>query len=287
LLSFTPEAEPDNLINLKLYMLIIAFPNINPVIISFGKLSVNYYSLSYVVSILLAWFYAKHIVQKFPFTKITKKHLEDFMNVAILAIILGGRLIYCLFYDPMKYLSNPIEILKTYEGGMAFHGGLIGLAIAIYLFSKKHQLSFLTLCDIVAMVSPIGLCLGRIANFINGELYGRVTDAKWAVIFPHSDMLPRHPSQLYESFFEGMLLLLILAYLVFKHNILRFQGLTTGLFLIFYSIFRIIIELFREPDINLGFIFGYVTMGQMLSLPMLLAGIYLTQQYKRKQYAHH
>jgi phosphatidylglycerol:prolipoprotein diacylglycerol transferase len=268
-------------------MLAIAFPNIDPVIISFGKLSVNYYSLSYVAGILLAWLYARFIVQLFPFMQITKKHLEDFINIAIIGIIVGGRLIYCLFYDLAKYLSDPIEILKTYEGGMSFHGGLIGLAIAIYLFSRKRQLRFLALCDVIAIISPIGLCLGRIANFINGELYGRVTDVAWAVIFPSSDMLPRHPSQLYEAFFEGICLLVILTYLVFKHNILRFCGLATGLFLLFYSIFRIIIELFREPDLHLGFIFGYATMGQILSLPMLLIGIYLIQQYKRNRYAHY
>lgn len=261
-------------------MFTISFPNINPVILFFGKLSVNFYSLSYVVSILLAWLYAKQIIQRFPSLNVTKKNLEDFVNIAIIGIVVGGRLAYCLFYDPIKYLSDPIEILKTYEGGMSFHGGLIGLSLATYFFSRKYKLSFLTLCDILATVAPIGLCLGRIANFINGELYGRITSVPWAVIFPYSDGLPRHPSQLYEAMFEGIILLLVLAYLVFKHKMLKFQGLISGLFLILYSVSRIIIEIFREPDIHLGFIFGNITMGQLLSLPMLLIGVYLTRQYK-------
>jgi len=256
-------------------MFVIPFPNINPVIFSFGKLSINFYSLSYVVSILLAWFYANQIIKKFPDIKITKKNIEDFVNIAIIGIIIGGRLVYCLFYDPSKYLSNPIEILKTYEGGMSFHGGLIGLGFSSYLFSRKYKINFLTLADILSMTAPIGLFLGRIANFINGELYGRITDVPWSVIFPNSDMLPRHPSQLYEAFFEGMIIFLVLFYLVFRYQILKFYGLTLGLFLTFYSTSRIIIEIFREPDIHIGFIFDRLTMGQILSLPMLLIGIYL------------
>jgi phosphatidylglycerol---prolipoprotein diacylglyceryl transferase len=252
----------------------MVFPNIDPVIFSIGPLAVSWYSLSYVTGILLGWWYASKIIEKFN-PSITKKNLEDFISWAIIGIIVGGRLGYVLLYNPHKYLTNPIEILKTYEGGMSFHGGTIGLLIAAYFFCKKHNVRFLSLTDILATVAPIGIFFGRIANFINGELYGRVTSSSLGVIFPNSDLQLRHPSQLYESLFEGLLLFLILACLVFKYKTIKRLGLNFGIFLVFYSIFRIIIETFREPDIQIGFILDTLTMGQILSLPMLLLGIYL------------
>ncbi|MFY9589152.1 prolipoprotein diacylglyceryl transferase [Rickettsia endosymbiont of Halotydeus destructor] len=250
------------------------FPNINPILFSIGPLAVSWYSLSYVMGILLGWWYAGKIIRKFDLI-ITKKNLDDFVTFAIIGIIIGGRLGYVLLYNPHKYLANPIEILKTYEGGMSFHGGTIGLVIAAYFFCKKYNISLLSLADIIATIAPIGLFFGRIANFINGELYGRVTNSSLGVIFPNSDLQPRHPSQLYEAFFEGFILFLILAYSVFKYKTIKKQGLTFGIYLVVYSLFRIIIEIFREPDIQIGFIFDTLTMGQILSFPMLLLGIYL------------
>ncbi|WP_341793444.1 MULTISPECIES: prolipoprotein diacylglyceryl transferase [unclassified Rickettsia] len=254
----------------------MVFPNIDPIIFSIGPLAVSWYSLSYVTGILLGWRYASKIIEKFNLS-ITKKNLEDFISWAIIGIIVGGRIGYVLLYNPYKYLTNPIEILKTYEGGMSFHGGLIGLIISAYFFCKKHNINLLSLADIISSAAPIGLFFGRIANFINGELYGRVTSSSFGMIFPNSDLRPRHPSQLYEAFFEGLVLFLILACLVFKYQTIKRSGLTFGIYLVFYSIFRIIIETFREPDIQIGFIFDTLTMGQILSLPMLLLGIYLVK----------
>lgn len=252
----------------------ITFPEIDPVIVSLGPLEIRWYSLAYVVGILFGWFYASKIVKKFSLS-INKKHLEDFVTWSILGIIIGGRLGYVLFYNPIKYFSHPIDILKTYDGGMSFHGGITGLILACYFFSKKYKISFLELSDLMAVVSPIGLFLGRIANFINGELYGRITNVSWAVIFPNSDLQPRHPSQLYEAIFEGLILFLIMIYAVFYRGTITHSGRTSGIFLIFYSIFRIFIEIFREPDFHIGFILENITMGQILSIPMLLLGIYL------------
>lgn len=255
----------------------MAFPNIDPIILSLGPLSVTWYSLAYVVGILLGWFYASKIIEKFSI-QITKKNLEEFVTYAIIGIIVGGRLGYVLLYNPYKYFSNPIEILKTYEGGMSFHGGALGVITAAYIFSKRHKISFLSLTDIISPVVPIGLFFGRIANFINGELYGRATNSALGIIFPNSDLQPRHPSQLYEAFFEGLVLFGILAYAVFKRKSLNKQGLNSGLYLTFYSIFRIIIEILREPDIQIGFILDSLTMGQVLSIPLLFLGCYLMKK---------
>jgi phosphatidylglycerol:prolipoprotein diacylglycerol transferase len=249
-------------------------PNINPVIFSIGPLAVSWYSLAYVFGIIIGWFYAYKIIIKFKID-ISPKTLENFVSWAILGIVIGGRLGYVLLYDPMKYFSDPINILKTYEGGMSFHGGIFGLIISSYFFCRKYKIPFLLLADLISIVAPIGLLLGRIANFINGELYGRVTNMPWGVIFVNSDLQARHPSQLYEAFFEGVMLLLIMAYSTFRCENIRIHGLNSAIFLILYAIFRIIIEMFREPDLHIGFILNNLTMGQILSLPMLVAGIYL------------
>ena len=251
-----------------------ALQHINPIIISFGSLAITWYSLSYVVGILLGWLLANKIVERYQLG-ISKKNLEDFVAWAIIGVVVGGRIGYILFYDPIKYILDPIRILKTYEGGMSFHGGITGLCVAAYFFSRKYKIKFLTLTDILAIVAPIGLFLGRLANFINGELYGRITDAPWGVIFPGSDMRLRHPSQLYEAFLEGIVLFLILIFIVFKYKSLKIPSLTSGIFLIIYSVFRIMIETFREPDIHIGFLYKNLTMGQLLSLPMLIVGSYL------------
>jgi phosphatidylglycerol:prolipoprotein diacylglycerol transferase len=257
------------------------FPNIDPVIISLGPLAVSWYSLSYVVGIMLGWFYILKLIALDTNNDINKKHIDDFITWIIIGIIIGGRLGYVLFYDPIKYFSNPIEILKTYQGGMSFHGGIIGYITASALFARRNNISFLGLTDLSAAATPIALFLGRLANFINAELYGRVTDVPWSFIFPGSDYQPRHPSQLYEAALEGLVLFCILAIVALKFRGLSRRGLLSGLFLMFYTIFRIIVEFFREPDAQIGFFAGSFTMGQLLSMPMLIAGIFLIF-YSRK-----
>ena len=252
----------------------LKFPDIDPVIVSVGPVSIYWYSLAYVFGIMFGWFYSNKLVEKFD-VGISKKNVEDLVTWAIIGIIAGGRLGYVLFYNPIKYLDQPLDILKTYEGGMSFHGALVGLTIAIYLFSRKYKLSALSLADVISVVAPVGLFLGRIGNFINGELYGRVTDVPWAVIFPDSDMLPRHPSQLYEAIGEGLILFIVMIISVFYFKTLINRGKTLGVFLIFYSTCRMFIETFRAPDSHIGFIWSDYTLGQLLSLPMLLLGLYL------------
>lgn len=255
-------------------MFAIAFPTINPVIYPiFGPFKISWYSLAYITGILLGLFYAKVISKKFDL-KITGRHLDDFVVWAIIGIILGGRLGYVLFYDPLKYIANPVDIVKIHEGGMSFHGGIIGIILASYFFCRKYKIPFLNLTDILAVTAPIGLFFGRIANFINAEAYGRVTAVEWGVIFP-GQTLPRHPSQLYEAFFEGFVLFCILTYLTFCRHTLKSKGILSAIFLISYAIFRGVIENFREPDLHIGFIYHNVTMGQILCIPMFLLGIYL------------
>lgn len=257
----------------------MVFPDINPVIISFGPFAVSWYSLAYVVGILTGWFLAAKIVTKYK-TEITSKGLEDFITWLIIGIILGGRLGFVILYDPARYFSDPIKILKTMEGGMSFHGGFIGVVAAGILFCRKYKKNFFGLMDIVAVVAPIGLFLGRLANFVNAELYGRITTVSWGVVFPYAGPFPRHPSQLYEAALEGFVLLLIMLVATFRFDYIKHQGRLSGIFLVYYSIFRIIVEFFREPDIQIGFLASYFTMGQFLSLPMLFFGIYLI--YYRK-----
>ena len=257
------------------------FPNIDRVIISLGPLAVSWYSLSYVVGIMLGWFYILKLIAHDTNNDINKKHIEDFITWIIIGVIIGGRLGYVLFYDPVKYFSNPIEILKTYKGGMSFHGGIIGYITASALFARRNNISFLGLTDLSAAATPIALFLGRIANFINAELYGRVTDVPWSFVFPRSDYKPRHPSQLYEAALEGLILFCILAVVALKFRGLSKRGLLSGLFLIFYTVFRIFVEFFREPDAQIGFFAGSFTMGQLLSVPMLIAGMFLIF-YSRK-----
>ena len=256
-------------------MLALPFPGIDPVIVEFGPFAIRWYALSYIAGILIGWAYCRHLAGKPPHSDedgLSPRLFDDFLVWAILGVILGGRVGYVLFYKPGFFLENPLAIVQIWQGGMSFHGGLIGVLLAIGLFARRQGLHYFTLADVVACGVPIGLGLGRIANFINGELFGRVSDVPWAMVFPAGGPLPRHPSQLYQAGMEGLLLFLFL-FIAVRHGALHRTGLVSGLFLIGYAIARMVGEIFREPDAHLGFVFGSVTMGQILSLPMLVAGL--------------
>jgi len=258
----------------------IAFPAIDPIAISMGPIAIRWYSLAYVVGILLGWRYMLRLARRSP-AKIEAAHIDDLIVWATLGIILGGRLGYTMFYKPGYFLDNPLEIFAMWRGGMSFHGGLLGVLIAIFLFARRHKISFVGLGDIVVCAVPIGLFLGRIANFINGELFGRASDVPWAMVFPHGGPLPRHPSQLYESGLEGLVLFAVLAWLAFGTRALERPGLLGGVFFAGYGIARIISETFREPDAHLGFLAAGTTMGQLLSLPLVLVGVWLIYRAPR------
>jgi phosphatidylglycerol:prolipoprotein diacylglycerol transferase len=252
---------------------VLSYPSIDPVVFSIGPFAVRWYALAYIAGLLIAWYYCRWLTRRPP-QRLSAEAFDDFLLWATLGIVLGGRLGYVLFYKPAFYLDHPQEILFLWQGGMSFHGGLIGVAVAELLFARRRGVPVLALADIVACAAPIGLFLGRIANFINGELFGRPSDLPWAMIFPNGGPLPRHPSQLYEAALEGLVLLLVL-YLLVRARALERTGTLTGAFLIGYALARWFVELFREPDAHLGFLLGGTTMGQVLSLPLLLAGLAL------------
>ncbi len=241
--------------------------NFDPVAIEIFSLEIRWYSLSYVAGILIGWYLAK----RFLISKNIYDKFDDYITYVIIGLILGGRFGYVLFYNLNFYINNPIDIFKLWHGGMSFHGGVLGIIIATILFAKKNHDDVYAYLDIVALVSPIGIFFGRLANFINSELYGSITNVPWAVTFIQIDNLPRHPSQLYEAMLEGLILFLILIY--FKNKFLSKPGLISGLFLIFYSIFRFFIEFYRVPDEQLGYIFLNLSMGQVISLIFLLSGV--------------
>ncbi len=261
-------------------MLAIAFPNIDPILFQIGPFALRWYGLAYVVGILLAWRYMIRLTRRSP-AAIEAPHIDDFIVWATLGIILGGRIGYTMFYKAGYFLDNPLEILAMWRGGMSFHGGLVGVVIATLLFTRRRKISILALGDIVACATPIGLFLGRVANFINGELFGRVSDAPWAMVFPRGGPLPRHPSQLYEATLEGLVLFAILAWLVFATRSIERPGLLSGVFFAGYGIARIIVELFREPDAHLGFLAAGTTMGQLLSLPLVIVGAWMIHRALR------
>ncbi len=257
--------------------------NLDPVLFSFGFLSIRWYSLSYIFGILIGWWLGKKIINhilKISNLKFKIKDFDDLITYIIVSIIIGGRLGYVIFYNPGYYISHPAEILKVWEGGMSFHGALIGIIIGTYLFSSKKNIPVFFMLDILACVSPIGIFLGRLANFINGELIGKVTSVPWGVIFPAFDKLTRHPSQLYEAILEGIVLFFILNKIIFKK--IYSMGTCSCLFLVFYGIFRIISEFFREPDVQLGYIFNLFSMGTILSLFMIFAGFLIFNILRKK-----
>ena len=245
--------------------------NFDPIAIQIFSLEIRWYSLAYIFGIIFAWIYCKKILIK---DQNHSKLFDDLIAYLIIGIILGGRLGYVLFYNAKYYLNNLIEIPMIWQGGMSFHGGLIGVLFATIIFSNKHDVNKYIFLDLIAVSAPIGISLGRISNFINSELYGRETDVFWSVVFTKVDNLSRHPSQMYEAFLEGLILFIIM-FLFTKKNYLLRPGLISSLFLIFYSLFRFAVEFYRVPDEQIGFIFLNLTMGQIISLIFFCFGFYL------------
>jgi phosphatidylglycerol:prolipoprotein diacylglycerol transferase len=258
---------------------VIDFPAIDPVLITIGPFAIRWYALAYIGGLLIAWRYCRWLAARPP-QSVNPDAFDDFLLWATLGVLLGGRLGYVLFYKPDFYLAHPQEILFIWQGGMSFHGGFLGVVGATIWFARRRGLPVLALADIVAGAAPIGLFLGRIANFVNGELFGRPSEAPWAMVFPRGGPQPRHPSQLYEAALEGLVLFLVLHLMVRAHAIER-RGTLTGAFLIGYAVARMLAEVFREPDAHLGFLLGGTTMGQWLSLPLLLAGLALVVWARR------
>lgn len=247
-------------------------PSIDPILISLGFLDIRWYSLSYIFTFIFGSILIKKLNKK-SLNNLSDIQIDKFFVWAVLGVIIGGRVGYVIFYQLQLFFQDPLYIFQIWKGGMSFHGGLIGMILAIYLFAKQNNLSFFYLSDLVSIVAPIGLFLGRISNFINTELYGRVTDFPFAIIYPLIDNNPRHPSQLYEAFFEGVVLFIIL-YLIFIKNSKKYSaGIISAYFLILYSIFRFLIEFLREPDLHLGLYLNYFSMGQILCIPIFFAGI--------------
>jgi|TARA_B100001093_G_scaffold381179_1_gene366692 phosphatidylglycerol:prolipoprotein diacylglycerol transferase len=248
--------------------------NLDPVLVDFGFIVIRWYSLAYIFGIIIGWWLGKKFISHILKSTNLKFNLSDFddlITYLIISIIIGGRLGYVIFYNLEYYISSPLDILKVWEGGMSFHGALIGIVVGTYFFSVKRKVSALFLLDIIASVSPIGIFFGRVANFINAELVGKISSVPWSVIFPTVDMLSRHPSQLYEALLEGLILFMILSTIILtkKYKI----GTCSSIFLIFYGVFRIISEFFRQPDAQVGYIFNLFSMGTILSFFMILFGL--------------
>jgi phosphatidylglycerol:prolipoprotein diacylglycerol transferase len=251
---------------------ILPYPAFNPVLVQLGPFAIRWYALAYITGLLAGWWAMRRLV-RLPPAVATIALVDDFLTWATLGVVLGGRLGYILFYQPGEYLTHPLAILQVWKGGMSFHGGMLGVVTALIIYCRRNAIPLLGFADRLSIVSPIGLGLGRIANFINGELWGRPTDVPWAMIFPRDpDQLPRHPSQLYQAAMEGLLLFLLIFTLSRFERIRGRFGCLTGAFLIGYGIARIIGEFFREPDPFLGYLWHGATMGQILSFPMILAG---------------
>ncbi len=259
----------------------LEFPNIDPIAFSIGPFAVRWYALAYIAGLLFAIWYAKRLVStpglwadRKP--TLAPRQVDDLFVWITLGVILGGRLGYVLFYNPVYFLSNPLEILQMWEGGMSFHGGFLGVVVALLIYGRRHGATLDRLLDLGAAATPVGLGLGRLANFINGELYGRAGDVPWAMVFPGDpEQIPRHPSQLYEAALEGFVLFLIVRIATHRFQALAHPGRASGLFALGYGLSRIIVEFFREPDVQLGYFLGFITMGMILSLPLVAVGIWL------------
>jgi phosphatidylglycerol:prolipoprotein diacylglycerol transferase len=269
-------------------ILFINFPVFNPVAIALGPIVIRWYALAYIGGIVLGWIYARGLIKNSKLwggpAPITLLDMDDYILWVTIGIILGGRTGYVLFYNLDFFINHPAEIFELWKGGMSFHGGFMGCVAAVVLFCRSRNLSILSLGDITTAVGPIGLFLGRLANFINGELWGRAADPglPWAMVFPNGGPQPRHPSQLYEASLEGIVLFLILA-LMIRFGALKRPGLVLGSFMTCYGLARIVGECFREPDVQLGFLWGGLTMGMLLSVPMIIAGLIIIVVAWRRQ----
>ena len=260
--------------------------NLNPVLVNFGFLEIRWYSIAYILGILIGWWIAKKIILfKVENGNIVfdVKIFDDLITYIIISIIIGGRIGYIIFYNYSYYFNNPLDIFKIWQGGMSFHGALIGIIFGTYLFAKKVKINLFFFLDIIASVAPLGIFFGRMANFINGELYGKPSTVFWSVIFPHIDKIPRHPSQLYEALLEGVVLLIILVSVVCKKE--TKTGIVSALFMLFYGFFRIVAEQFREPDAQVGYLFNLFSMGSILSFLMILIGLFILNKAKNNEYA--
>lgn len=266
-------------------LLALPFPVIDPVLVSFGPIAIRWYALAYIAGFLFGWWLAKRLLanarlwanDKPPFPPAA---IDDAIVWAALCGIVGGRLAFIFVYNLPYYLDNPLQMLAVWEGGMAFHGGIVGAIVGLAIFARRHKLPVLPFLDLAAIVAPIGIALGRLANFIKPELWGRVSDVPWAIYFPGAGPLPRHPSQLYQAATEGVLLFLILLIIAHRGGLKR-PGLLAGCFGIGYGLARSFGELFREPDPQLGFLFAHVTMGQLLSIPVIAAGLWLVLRSRK------
>tara|TARA_B100001765_G_scaffold201562_1_gene154969 strand:+ start:22 stop:831 length:810 start_codon:yes stop_codon:yes gene_type:complete len=262
--------------------------NFDPVLIDLGLFQIRWYSLAYILGIIIGWVYAIKIIKfttnnQYNFTPIKKSQFDDLIIYLVLGIVLGGRLGYVIFYNLEYYSQNLVEIIKLWQGGMSFHGGLLGVIIATLIFCKKTKTNFFKFTDIISCVAPIGIFLGRIANFVNGELYGKISTLPWSVIFPNGGHVARHPSQIYEAILEGIFLFILINYFALKKQLLFKTGYISGIFLILYSILRILSESFREPDIHLGYFFNYFSLGTLLSLITLIAGLLIVLSIKKNE----
>jgi phosphatidylglycerol:prolipoprotein diacylglycerol transferase len=260
--------------------------DLNPILVKFSFIEIRWYSLAYIFGILIGWWLAKKIIRiKINNGEISFniKVFDDLISWLIISIIVGGRIGYVFFYNLSYYLNNPLDILKIWEGGMSFHGALIGVILGTYFFSKKINIKTFFFLDAISTVAPIGIFFGRVANFINAELYGKPTNLIWSVIFPSVDLIPRHPSQLYEALLEGIVLFLILINIALRKN--SKVGTCSGLFMIFYGLFRVLTEQFREPDIQVGYLFGLFSMGTLLSMCMVLIGLFIFFKVKNNEFS--
>ncbi|MEW6594538.1 MAG: prolipoprotein diacylglyceryl transferase [Thermodesulfobacteriota bacterium] len=261
----------------------LPFPAIDPVIVQFGPLQVRWYGLMYVLGFTASYLLVQHQIKKYRLARLAD-HFENLNLALIVSLVVGARLGYVLFYNPGYYLAHPAEIPATWQGGMSFHGALVGLLVGGWLYCRRAGLDFLQTADVYIVTTPIGLGLGRLGNFINGELFGRVTDVPWAMVFPQGGPLPRHPSQLYECLLEGVVLFALLWSAKSTYWRRDWQrGSLLGLFLVGYGVMRSLVEFFREPDAQLGILFGLLTMGQLLSGLMLIAGLLLLLRPRRRQ----
>lgn len=255
---------------------------LSPIALDLGFFQIRWYSLAYIAGILLGWWYLLQLIAR-PGSPMARRHADDLVFYATLGVLLGGRFGYVFFYKPLEYLENPGEIIRVWDGGMSFHGGVIGVSLALFLLARKHKLDWLRIHDYVACTVPIGLFFGRLANFVNGELWGRPGDVPWAMTFPLADGRERHPSQLYEAGLEGIVLFAVLWLLFWKTEARHHPGKLVGTFLIGYGLSRFIIEFFREPDAHLGLLWLGMSMGQWLTVPMILGGAWLVATAKGRE----